>query len=199
MNMSTFIKAKRSSERGITLMLSLLVLMALTFSAMALMYFAGYDTDVSSNVALNAAALQATDVGVQTASLDLHLLPAYPETLNMGAYPWWDATLPLSSSGIPVPGDPQNSTNPQFWATCGGVNPAQCGSVPVQFAGRTLTVNFVIEPTGLRPQVLNGSQIVPGSGGPTTTYMVYDAFVNVQGAKGSNLSQTVEVSLRKGG
>ncbi len=187
----------RHDQRGITLMLAIMVLLAITFSAFGLMYYARYDSAVSSNGALNAAALEASDIGLQAASTALEGLGGYPETMNMGPYPWWDTNLPLSPSGVPAPGDPQNATNWTFWQNCATAK--TCAQILVPFAGRNLLVEYVIEPTGLRPQVLNGSQVLAGSGGPTTTYRLYDAFVNVAGGAGSNFHLTVEAALRKGG
>lgn len=180
------------AQRGVTLMLAILVLLALTFSALGLMYFVRYDTAVSGNVALHAAALQASDVGLETASQDLAALATYPETMKSGP-PWWYVPPPQPGVAGIVPADPGSG----FWGTC---YPAQCGEVTVPYAGnpKGLVAEFVVEPTGLRPQVLNGTQIIAGSGGPVTTYHVYDAFINVSGSNFRNLNVNVEATLRKG-
>ena len=87
---------------------------------------------------------------------------------------------------------------PGFWATCATATPALCGTVSpaVQFAGRTFKVEFVVEPTGLPPQIANGYTNMP--------FMLYAAFVDVQlapnnGPNASELNVEVESTLRKVG
>ena len=164
-------------------MLSILVLLALTFAALGLLYFVRFGTAVSANNALDAAALQASDVGLATASYDLRSLSAYPETLNMAGYPWYYVPTPTSSGPVSAPN----------WSSCVGAS--QCGSTSVNFSGYTFTVEFAVEPTGLAPQTLNGYE----TGGPTTRYRLYDTFVYVTASGPSNLNMNVEAALRKGG
>ncbi len=163
-------------QRGITLLLSILVLLTLTFIGMGLMDFTGFDSDVSSNTAQNAAALQASDVGLATASQSLDALPAYPETLNMTPYPWWYSPPASGSSTTIKPARPPTS----FWQSCA---PKTCGVVAgwnghktgVPFGGQDFTVEYVVEPTGLGQQLLNGYE----AGSPATPYRLYDAYVYV--------------------
>ncbi|MHB1512029.1 MAG: hypothetical protein ACYCTF_07590 [Acidiferrobacter sp.] len=165
-------------QGGITLLLSILVLLTLGFIGLGLMDFTGFDNDVSSNAAQTAAALQASDVGLAAASQSLDALPAFPETLNMTPYPWWYNPPVNGSSGSTAikPVRPPVS----FWQGCA---PRTCGVVTgwnghangVPFGGQTFTVEYVVEPTGLGQQLLNGYE----AGSPATPYRLYDAYVYV--------------------
>ena len=186
-------------QAGVTLLLSILVILTLTFIGLGLMDFAGFDNDVSSNAAVHAAEVQASDVGLSAASQALQNLPGYPETLNMSPYPWWynpPPTVAANGSGAaiiqPIPPTTSTSTTPNppgvyitpytnaFWQgcankTCGVVTNWNGSSSGVPFAGQDFTVEYVIEPTGLAQQTLNGYE----SGSPATPYRVYDAYVYV--------------------
>lgn len=187
----------RGHQGGITLLLSILVILTLTFIGLGLMDFVGFDSDVSSNAAVNAAEVQASDVGLAAASQALQNLPGYPETLNMSAYSWWYNPPPTTTANggsaivRPIPPTTSTSTTPNppgvyttsytnaFWQNCG--QNKTCGVVTnwngnnsgVPFAGQDFIVEYVIEPTGLAQQTLNGYE----SGSPATPYRVYDAYV----------------------
>ncbi len=187
-------------QGGITLLLSILVILTLTFIGIGLLNFVDFDSEVSSNAAVNAAEVEASDVGLATASQALRNLPGYPETLNMSAYPWWYNPPPTTAAnGVgpaivrPIPPTTSTSTAPNppgvyttvytnaFWQncpqdkTCAVVTNWNGNGSGVPFAGQDFSVEYVIEPTGLAQQTLNGYE----SGSPATPYRVYDAYVYV--------------------
>lgn len=192
----------RPSQSGITLMLSILVLLVLTFVGLGLLYFVQTDSVVSSNVATQAAALEASDAGLAQANLDLQSLSQYPQYIpTMTQVSWWYVPPVVPGATTITPQAP-TVQNPQFWANCASGTHPTCGAVSVPFAGYHLTAEFVVEATGLRPQTLNGYE--PGSGGGPSTYEIYDAFVHVQGPglsgnRPPSLNSDVEAALRKGG
>jgi Tfp pilus assembly protein PilX len=218
--MSRRLPGRNGRQGGITLLLSILVLLTLTFIGIGLLDFTGFDSEVSSNSAQNAAELQASDVGLATASQALQALPGYPETLNMSAYPWWyvppAVTLPsgavVDQPSPPVPaGDPPPASGVYtttytntFWQscankTCGVVTNWNGNATGVPFAGQDFSVEYVIEPTGLAQQTLNGYE----SSSPPTPYRIYDAYVYVfRDRPGTNIIENgvlIESGLRKEG
>lgn len=195
-------------QRGITLLLSILILLALTFVGLALLNITGYDAVLSGNGALNAAAVQASDAGLAQASQDLQALTSYPDSLNMAAYRWWYVPPILAPSTLVVAAPPSTS----FWQTCATstVTNTTCGVVTgwgangaaqgVPFAGNVLQVEFVVEPTGAGQQTLNGYE----AGSPATSYRLYDTYVYVfrdQSATSHTLESgtLVEAGIRKVG
>jgi len=156
----------RRAQQGVTLMLSILILLVLTFAGIGLLDFVRYDDSIASNAAVRSAALQASDAGLERANVDLSGLSNFPEFLNMSPYAWWH--VPPAVNGRVVPQDPQLTIS-NFWKTC---NPQSCGFVQVPFAGQELNVEFVVEPAGVGSQgSLNGT--------PSLRYMIYDVFVHV--------------------
>lgn len=195
-------------ESGITLLLAILVLLALTFAGMGLLYFVRDDAEVSSNVAMQAAVLQASDVGLEQANAALQGLSNFPEVINMSPYPWWDANNLVTGTTTVQPVNPAIS-NPSFWTQCASLSPPQCSVVQpstefpsslLSFAGRNLIIEYVVEPTGLPAQVLNGYESLSNG---AVTYKFYTAFVNVQiqnagtTSPAGNLNANVEATLRK--
>lgn len=156
-------------QRGITLMLAILVMLALSFAALGLLYFVRYDTEVSANVAVHTAAIQASDVGLEDANIALQDLPNFPEAMNMSHIAWW-YDPPQTQPGPPPP--PPVS----FWSGCGSAG--SCGVAPPVTAGAiTYDVEYVVAPSGLPAAVLNGAD--QGSA-PVTSYRTYIAYVNVE-------------------
>ena len=186
-------------ESGITLLLSILVLLSLTFMGMGLLYLVQTGSEVSSNIAVQTAALEASDYGLHAANQDLQSLAAFPEASAMTGVPWWYPTPIIAPATVAMPVDPAKVPNtPGFWTTCATSSPPLCGSVspPGQFAGRTFIVEFVVEPTGLPAQIANGYTNMP--------FRLYEAFVNVQfmpnnSPNAAQLSINVESTLRKVG
>lgn len=192
----------RPFQSGITLMLAILVLLVLTFVGLGLLYFVQTDSVVSSNVATQAAALEASDAGLAQANRDLQSLSQYPQYIpSMTQVSWWYVPPPIAGTTTITPQAP-TVQNSQFWVNCASGTHPTCGAVLVPFAGYKLTAEFVVEATGLRPQTLNGYEA--GSGGGPSTYEIYDAFVHVQGPglsgnRSPSLNSDVEAALRKGG
>lgn len=179
-------------ERGVTLMLVIFVLLALTFAALGLMYFVRYDSEVASNVAVHTEAIQATDVGLEAANVVLQAHTGFPEASNMAGVSWW---YPPTAPGPPPP------PSVGFWSGC--AQAGSCGAVPggVVIGGMTFDVEYVIAPSGILAAILNGaSQASAG----TTSYMTYVAFVNARLsnsnlAAGSyhNMNADIQATIRK--
>ncbi len=174
-------------QSGVTLMLSVLVLLVLTFAVLGLVYFVRYDNEVSANVAVRASAEQASDIGLAAASSALQQLPAFPQTLPSVGGPWYDATM----AGAP---------SVAFWSGCAGVS---CAEQTVTVGALTFTVKYMVEPTPLPAQTLNGYEVQSNG---AVTYLVYDAFVDVTlnqpglgGLEASNMHVDAEAVLRKEG
>ncbi len=182
----------RTRERGITLMLAIFVLLALTFAALGLMYFVRYDSEMASNAAVHTEAMQATDVGLEAANVVLQAHAGFPEASNMGGVSWW---YPPTGLGPPPP------PSVGFWSGCAGAG--TCGVVPggVVIGGTTFDVEYVIAPSGAPAAILNGA-------GPSsrnvTSYMTYTAYVNARLSNGSlavgsyhNMNANIQATIRK--
>ncbi|MHB1567293.1 MAG: hypothetical protein ACYCXG_11380 [Acidiferrobacter sp.] len=187
------VQEKSPHQRGITLMLAILVMLALSFAALGLLYFVRYDAEVSSNVAVHTAAIQASDVGLEDANIALQGLSNFPEALNMSNVAWW-YNPPQSVPGPP----PRPSVS--FWSGCGSAG--TCGVAPPVTAGAiTYDVEYVVAPSGLPAAVLNGAD--QGSA-PVTSYRTYIAYVNVAlpntgltALEYHQMNADVEATLRK--
>lgn len=204
----------RGRQGGITLLLSILVLLTLTFIGFGLMEFTGFDSDVSSNAAQEAAALQASDVGLEAASQALIGLSACPlsGTTRRWLYVPPPTTPPNGGPAVTEPAPPPTNplANPptNFWQTCQNSTTTNntCGVVQgwngnaagVPFAGQQFTVEYVVEPIPSGAQTLNGYEHMPGG---TTDYVVYDAYVYVfRDRPGTNTVEAgtlVEAGIRK--
>ncbi len=179
-------------ERGITLMLVIFVLLALTFAALGLMYFVRYDSEVASNVAVHTEAMQATDVGLEAANVVLQAHTGFPEASNMAGVSWW---YPPTALGPPPP----PSTG--FWSGCAGAG--TCGVVPggVVIGGTTFDVEYVVAPSEAPAAILNGAS---QSSGNATSYMTYTAYVNARLSNSNlavgsfhNMNADIQATIRK--
>ncbi len=184
-------------QRGVTLLLAIMVVLALSFAALGLVYFVRYDSEAASNVAAHTEAMQATDVGLEDANQDLQNLSEFPELLPMTNVPWWYDPTPTT------PGPP--SAPPlTFWSSC---YPKQCARVIVPAVGTavpgqvTFDVEYVVSPAGLPAQMLNGA----GQGtAPVTSYMTYLCYVNAEVSNTGlalqeyhRMNADIEATLRK--
>ncbi len=185
------IKGGAAYQRGVTLMLAIFVIMALTFAVLGLMYFVRYGSEVASNTAVHTEAIQATDIGLETANTLLQQHSGFPEASNMTGIPWWYnpvQTTPGPPSPPPV----------SFWTTCAGKS---CGTTSVVINGVTFNVEYVVAPSGLPPAVVNGASQASSA---VTSYMTYMAYVNAQlsnkgltAAESHNMNADIEATLRK--
>lgn len=187
----TGIKDGAARQRGVTLMLVIFVVLALTFAVLGLVYFVRYGSEVASNSAVHTEAIQATDIGLETANTLLQQQNGFPEASNMTGIPWWYNHPPAT------PGPPQPPPV-GFWTTCA---PASCGETSVVINGVTFNVEYVVAPSGLPPAVLNGASQASSA---TTSYMTYLAYVNAQlsnnglaAGESHNMNADIEATLRK--
>lgn len=184
-------------QRGVTLLLAIMVVLALSFAALGLVYFVRYDSEASSNVAAHTEAMQATEVGLEAANQDLQNLSQFPELMPMAGRPWY--YVPVATAlGPPKP------PSLTFWNTC---FPKQCGKVRVPAAGTarpgqmTFHVEYIVSPGGLPAQMLNGA----GQGtGAVTSYMTYLCYVNAEVSNTGlafneyhHMNADIEATLRK--
>ena len=185
----TGIRECAARQRGVTLMLAIFAILALTFAVLGLVYFVRYGSEVASNSAVHTEAIQATDIGLEAANTQLQLHSGFPEASNMAGIQWWYNPAP-TALGPPQP--PPVS----FWATCA---PKSCGATSITINGVTFNVEYVVAPSGLPATVLNGTQ---KSG--VTAYMTYLAYVNAQlsnqglaAGESHNMNADIEATLRK--
>ncbi|MDA8390488.1 MAG: hypothetical protein M0Z76_07140 [Gammaproteobacteria bacterium] len=180
-------------QTGVTLMLTIFILLALTFAVMGLLYFVRYDNEVSANVAVRTSAQQASDIGLEAANNALQQLPAFPQTLPTVGGTWYDPAL-TSATGVPA------TPAASFWTACAGTT---CTQQTVTVGALTFVVEYVVEPTNLPAQTLNGYEIQSNG---SATYLTYDAFVDVtlsqpgfNPLEASNMHVDAEAVLRKEG
>ncbi|AWP22793.1 hypothetical protein C4901_05080 [Acidiferrobacter sp. SPIII_3] len=178
-------------QRGVTLMLAIFVILALTFAVLGLMYFVRYGSEVASNSAAHTEAIQATDIGLEAANAQLQQHSGFPEASNMTGVSWW--YTPVQTA----PGPPQPPPV-SFWATCA---PKSCGATSIVINGVTFNVEYVVSPSGLPPAILNGASQASST---TTSYMTYLAYVNAQlsnnglaAGENHNMNADIEATLRK--
>lgn len=185
-------------QRGVTLLLAIIVVLALSFAALGLIYFVRYDSEASSNVAAHTEAMQATEVGLEDANKDLQNLAQFPEAMQLSGVSWWHVFTASSPGQIPGP-------SLRFWKSC--VSLGQCAQVTVPATGTalpgqmTFTVEYVVSPGGLPAQMLNGA----GQGtAPVTSYMTYLCYVNAEVSdvglsvnERHGMNADIEATLRK--
>ena len=178
-------------QGGVTLMLAIFVIMALTFAVLGLVYFVRFGSEVASNSAVHTEAIQATDIGLEAANAQLQQLGGFPEASNMAGVSWWYTPV-QTSLGPPKP--PPVS----FWATCA---PKACGATSVVINGVTFNVEYVVSPSGLPPAILNGASQASSA---TTSYMTYLAYVNARlssnglaAGESHNMNADIQATLRK--
>lgn len=184
-------------EQGAALVIALLVTLAITMAIVALLYLTHNDVLISSNMAVQNAAMEATDVALNTANTQLQQLTTWPEILytanNQALSPWY-APLPTNSNtGVPLrPTAPSGS----FWQNC--VSNNQCASVPVNYGSYTFTVEYLIQPAGsLATQVPGNEQNQSGTGQNIHSIRYYVAYVHAANTNGGGLGVTVQAILRK--
>ena len=183
------IKNGARHQRGVTLMLVIFVILALTFAVLGLVYFVRYGSEVASNSAVHTEAIQATDIGLEAANAQLQQQTGFPGISSMVGVPWWYVQ--------PTIGPPQPPPV-SFWASCA---PSSCGVTSVVISGVTFNVEYVVSASGLPPAILNGASQASSA---TTSYMTYMAYVNAQLSNNGlalgevhNMNADIEATLRK--
>ena len=103
-----FARAARRRQRGVSLIIALISLVAMTLAGLALIRAVDTSNIISGNLAFLEATLHATDVGVETALATLGTVVTtsldanYPLGCAAGACSYYPVRQAVSSDGIPV-------------------------------------------------------------------------------------------------
>lgn len=160
----------------------------ITFAVLALIYLTRNDVLISSNMAVQSAAQEATDQGLSTANAALQALPNWPEITSPGS---WYLPLPTNTNGPTRPTAPPAS----FWSSCTGTT---CASIPVRYGSFDFNVQYVMYPAGaIATQVGGNEQNQPGTGPGVQSIRYYVVYVHTSRANGGGLGVTVQAILRK--
>lgn len=186
-------KAPNPRENGASLVVTLILMLALTMAIVALLYLTHNDVLISANMAVQNAAQQATDVGLNAANTQLQQLTDWPEVIyagnNQTLQPWY-APLPTNSGNVIRPTPPP----PSFWQTCAANK--QCAQIPVKYGNYDFSVDYVVFPAGSQAtQVQGNEQNQSGTG--TTQIRYYVAYVHSANANGGGLGVSIQGTLRK--
>lgn len=163
-------KPSEQDERGAILVVVLVLIFAITLALLAYLYLNKNNTLIASNLAVQNAAQEATEIGLQNAKNLLSTLAANPPTSSPG--PWY--AVPTSSNTRPTA--PAQS----FWQNCANQN--TCGVTPVNYGNFNFNVYYVVYPIG--PNTSNG------------TYY-YIAYVHAENANSGGLGVTIQANLEK--
>ncbi|WP_369573365.1 hypothetical protein [Acidithiobacillus sp. IBUN Pt1247-S3] len=200
--------AAKNTERGAILVVVLVLVFAVTLALLAYLYLNKNNTLIASNLAVQNAAQEASDQGLQNASGWLNGLTNWPEILatqsSTALSPKFFLTMPSSgylNSGVtastastaPV----QAPTNPSFWTNC--VANDTCYSIgTVAYGPFNFQVEYVIFPTGGLATQQNGSeQTQTGNTNGAMQARYYAVFVHVMRSNGGGLGVTVQSVIRK--
>ena len=175
-------------EGGAILVITLVLVLVVTIAVLALMYLTRNDVLISSNMAVQSAAQEATDQGVTAANTSLQTLPNWPEITSPGS---WYLPLPTNANGPTRPAVPPAS----FWSSCTGTT---CASIPIQYGSFNFNVQYVMYPAGaLATQVGGNEQNQTGTGPGVQSIRYYVVYVHTSRANGGGLGVTVQAILRK--
>ncbi len=89
-----------NKESGAILVITLVLVLVITIAVLALIYLTRNNVLISSNMAVQSAAQEATDQGVTAANTSLQILPNWPEITSPGS---WYLPLPTSTTRPTVP------------------------------------------------------------------------------------------------
>ena len=177
-----------NKESGAILVITLVLVLVITIAVLALIYLTRNNVLISSNMAVQSAAQEATDQGVTAANTSLQALPNWPEITSPGS---WYLPLPTNANGLTRPTVPPAS----FWSNCAGTN---CASIPVQYGSFNFNVQYVMYPAGaLATQVGGNEQNQTGTGSGVQSIRYYVVYVHTSRANGGGLGVTVQAILRK--
>lgn len=182
----------KDRERGAILVITLVLVLVMTIAVVALMYLTKNNVLIASNMAVQSAAQEATDQGLNAVNTELQSLPNWPEIASPGS---WYSPLPTSNGVTVRPSAPTAS----FWTSCASAGTHTCGSLPVTYGPFQFTVEYVMYPSGAMATPLQGSEINQHGAAGTTPQMVryYVVYVHTARSNGGGLGVTVEAILRK--
>lgn len=193
--------APDNSESGAILVVVLVLIFAVTLALLAYLYLNKNNTLIASNLAVQNAAQEATDQGLQDASAWLNTQTTWPEVLAGSTVnnlaPRFFLTMPsgylVSSNANTTP--VQTPTDPTYWTSC--VSNNTCHSIgTVSYGSFSYQVEYVIFPTG-------GMSTQPGGNDqnqaktPTIQSRYYVVYVHAMNSNGGGLGVTVQAVIRK--
>ncbi|MFA7496958.1 MAG: hypothetical protein WCY67_11725 [Acidithiobacillus sp.] len=198
------LSASESTESGAILVVVLVLIFAVTLALMAYLYLNKNNTLIASNLAVQNAAQEATDAGLQRAAAWLNGQPNWPEVLaassSTALAPRFLLSMP--TSGYSSATASTNSTiiqppsNPSFWTSC--VSSNDCQSIGTSSYGPfSFQVEYVIFPSGSMSTQLGGSeQSQTGNAPGAVQSRYYVVFVHAMRSNGG-LGVTVQAVLQK--
>lgn len=176
-----------NKESGAILVITLVLVLVITIAVLALIYLTRNNVLISSNMAVQSAAQEATDQGVTAANTSLQILPNWPEITSPGS---WYLPLPSNANGLTRPTVPPAS----FWSSCG----TKCASIPVKYGSFDFNVQYTMYPAGaLATQVGGNEQNQTGTGPGVQSIRYYVVYVHTSRTNGGGLGVTVQAILRK--
>ncbi|MBN2680650.1 hypothetical protein HHS34_006640 [Acidithiobacillus montserratensis] len=196
--------APEQAERGAILVVVLVLIFAVTLALLAYLYLNKNNTLIASNLAIQNAAQEATDVGLQDAAAWLNTQPNWPEVMAAGnssaLAPYFLLSMPANgyatapvTSSTPI----QAPSDPSFWSNCAGTSCHQL-TKPVTFASQSFQVEYVIFPSGGMSTQLGGNeQSQTGGGNGSIQSRYYVVFVHAQRSNSGGLGVTVQAVIRK--
>lgn len=187
------LSASESAESGAILVVVLVLIFAVTLALMAYLYLNKNNTLIASNLAVQNAAQEATDAGLQAAS---QWLQNNNPNVNPPGYFFQNMTSVPTSYGNSGTGNPV-APSASFWSSCATASTAPtCSQLPqpVQYGPFSFNVQYVIFPSPGVPVPLNGYQITGGNA-PTAQY--YVIFIHTQkSGSGGGMGVTVQSVVR---
>jgi len=187
-------------EQGAILVIVLVLNFAVTLALLAYLYLNKNNSLIASNLAVQNAAQEATDQGLEHASAWLNNQPTWPEiSANAGANlaPRFFLNMPTSgyltastqSAPIQAPNDPS------YWTNCANTT---CDSIgTVSYGPFSYKVEYVIFPTGGMSTQLGGNEQSQTGTGNSIQSRYYVVFVHAMNSKGGGLGVTVQAVIRK--
>lgn len=187
-------------EQGAILVIVLVLIFAVTLALLAYLYLNKNNSLIASNLAVQNAAQEATDQGLEHASAWLNRQITWPEiSAASGASlaPRFFLTMPTtgylttSTNNVSI----QAPNDPSYWTKCAGND--TCHSIGnVSYGPFSYQVEYVIFPTG-------GMSTQPGGDDQSQTESnsfqsrYYVVFVHAMNSKSSGLGVTVQAVIRK--
>ncbi|MGK9452735.1 pilus assembly PilX family protein [Acidithiobacillus caldus] len=194
---------EENSERGAILVIVLVLIFAVTLALLAYLYLNKNNTLIASNLAVQNAAQEATDVGLENASQWLNNQPNWPEitaaTNSNALAPNFLMTMPstgYSATAVTNSSPIQAPSDPSFWNNCAGKTCYSLGTI--SYGSFRYRVEYVIFPSGGMNVELGGNE--QGQTGNTNGNIqsrYYVVFVHAMERNGGGLGVTVQAVLRK--
>lgn len=189
-------------EQGAILVIVLVLIFAVTLALLAYLYLNKNNSLIASNLAVQNAAQEATDQGLEHASAWLNTQSTWPEllagTAGTNLEPRFFLNMPTtgylttSTNNVSI----QAPNDPSYWTKCVGKN--TCHSIGnVSYGPFSYQVEYVIFPTGGMSTQLGGNDQSQTGTGNSLQSRYYVVFVHAMNSKGGGLGVTVQAVIRK--